>query len=309
MPYQQRTFLSYFLTWMVCLLWSTSIYAQTDQESKRVEEFFLLVQSVAKQESGTLHDVEKFLEEGVNPNILFAQNEHNETWLAPLHIATISLNLDLVRLLLKYGANPTLESHPHRRSGYVKMTPVWIIARRLSPLIEEGNTTSREYNENYEALKVLLKYANLRVQNPIDPLLKMDILTWATYLGLPEIVALALKAGANPQRQISLMGIAFEEASSLYPKDAKKYLDVIRILVEYEVDVFFQNSFGSNLLHLSAHFGDERLSRQLLEAGVPALKFNVFGITPALMAFQREHLILALFLKNAEMRACSKYVM
>lgn len=305
-----------------------------DGDLEKAERLFSLVESISMEESGdqgtfanvermvsalpwvrpgykdTLAEIEQLLQEGANPNILIARERYEGTKMGVLHVATSSshLDLDLINLLLEYRADPTLESQPNTTEN-IKMNPIFIVARRFLVLEAElqGNGVSPQPRQTFqimhEALRLLVKHANLRVHNPRDPLMQVDILALATYKGWPVIVQEALKSGADPlHRNISLTQVAFEAAlnESNIKQSGKRYLQVIDSLIEHGDDPkVVDQTYNTNLLHFASFVGSQLHVRRFLYAGVDPSHLNVAGEPPALMAFREKHYEIARTLSNA----------
>lgn len=290
---------------------------ESNELFKKTEKLFLLVEGVARQLpeiEGTLDDVEALLMEGIDPNAMVGTIDDGKVMaLAPLHLATYFFHLDLIELLLNYGADPALESRSDGQEAHFQIRPLFMVTRRFDTMqaaLVQQRAKPQELQETYQVLKLFIQHTDLEFSNPIDPISQFDILEWATRRGLPHIVKLAFERGAQlGQRNPPLILIAFELAKRIpFLSGAKKYLEVIEILLDHGDNPHVLDNIGANLLHLAAYFGDEALSRKLLYAGVSAFHFNEFGITPSVIASRRGHYKLSQLLKDAQM-ICPSQVM
>lgn len=150
-------------------------------------------------EAGHAKKVEELLEKGANPNIKTSIRWYHG-W-TPLHIAVYERNLDIVRLLIKYGANINAKT-------YNRETPLHIAV----------------YEGHWDVAKLLIDHGadvNARNNNGSTPL------HIAAERGFLDIVQLLLEKGADP----NILDSKARTPANLAAK--KGYENVVALLKEY----------------------------------------------------------------------------
>lgn len=188
-------------------------------------------------ESGNLDDVEKLLKNGTNSNT--RDDRPNTYRKSPLYAAVEQGNLDMVRLLRKYNANPDMTPRYHQRPLIVAIDNKYvdIVASLL------------EANVNQKPQRANPKLQNKDNGSPLSHALKS---------GNIEIVRLLLNAGAKIELNPSW------DRESLFFAVNKGYIDIIKLILVEGTDIGILNE-GETMLHAAARYGQRDIVECLLD--------------------------------------------
>lgn len=173
--------------------------------------------------------VELLLQHGVNPNI------KNSYGFAPIHMAMSSSEVELLQLLVKYGANID-----------IRIGKGWISG---------GDTalTRSISNNNFEVTKLLLENgANPDISNSN----KEFPLTIAFNYDHQNIIELLLKYKANPNSSYFL-AIAV----------SRDDIELAKLLIHYMADPNILDDNKSAPLHIAVEHNNEEMIKLLIKAG------------------------------------------
>jgi len=205
--------------------------------------------------------VKRFLDLGVNVNI---KSFFGGT---PLHIASYYEYKDIVKLLIKAGANPNARNRYsggtplHHASNYGhKYIVKLLIKAGANPNIADnyGNTPLHDAscNGHKDIVKLLLKVgANPNVINEYGN----TPLHLALIKVYKEIVKLLLKVGANPNvsNNNGITPLCFASSN-------KEHNDTIKILLKAGANPNVSNSVGVTSLRVASYYGHKDIIKTLI---------------------------------------------
>ena len=208
---------------------------------------------------------------GANPNI---QNRDGTT---PLMLATLSKNIETMKLLLDAGADVTIEHHSGQTAVYM--------ARDLQ--FVDGVTLLEG------------RQAAAPAPAPANPDQDARLERAAFDQSIAEVTA-ALDAGANVNHVGHDSGYTPLTTAIHYPDGNSTVLPIIRLLIDRGADVNMPNYRGDAPLHVAAHFNNVPVIDILLEAGADVHVRTHGGFTPREVARQLLNYAAATRLEAAE---------
>jgi len=215
-----------------------------------------------KKGSQKLKSIQKILDEGQNPNI-----QTKISYYTPLMFACINNDVNLVKLLLKYKADPNIKN-------------------------SSGSTSFMFacHNGNIEIIKLLLKkYKNINDRNYVTSFtpLYIAIINPSIDGYNKDITKLLLKSGADPNIKYIddntvLMAIYFNQKNSV---------DIIKLLLKYGAKINTKNKLGNSALMISVGlYNNLKTTKLLLKNGADPNIKNIKGETPLMMAYRKENI-------------------
>lgn len=206
-----------------------------------------------------LDEVLKVLRGKERKRALETKHKDGDDFMTPLIIAARNGNLDVVEILLSYGAD--VEAR-----GIVKiddevldgLTPLW------------GATTAG----HIDVLKLLIEK-----KAEVDGKLRTGStpLRCAAYNGRLDIVSYLVENGAD------VNACKNDETSPLFPACSNGHTNVVEFLIKHGANVNVQDENGNTALHDAAKQGHNKIANKLLSHGALQLQ-NVHGLTPLLLA-------------------------
>lgn len=206
-----------------------------------------------------LDEVLKALRGKERKRALETKHKDGDDFMTPLIIAARNGNLDVVEILLSYGAD--IEAR-----GIVKiddevldgLTPLW------------GATTAG----HIDVLKLLIEK-----KAEVDGKLRTGStpLRCAAYNGRLDIVSYLVENGAD------VNACKNDETSPLFPACSNGHTNVVEFLIKHGANVNVQDKNGNTALHDAAKQGHNKIANKLLSHGALQLQ-NVHGLTPLLLA-------------------------
>jgi ankyrin repeat protein len=175
-----------------------------------------------------------------------------------LHAAAFWGRLEITRILLDRGANPSSENGEGE-------TPL--------NLVSQGNHADER---GIGIARLLLERGvdvNARTKKNVVPL------HWAAHKGRLTIVQALLDHGANVDVETEWGDTALHQVSR-GDCDSQEHVGIARLLLEHGVDVHVQNKYLDSALHLAAFNGRLETMRLLLEHGANPNVGNDQGLTP-----------------------------
>ena len=168
---------------------------------------------------------------------------------SPLYVTVPILDsVDIMRWLLKHGANPSVQTN-------IRRTPLHCAA----------------YNANLEAVQVLLEYgADVSLRDTEDGNTPLhDVLTEIRISPLPEgkvveIVRRLLEYGANPNIRSADGSTPLHHASSCGS------LEATSLLLHYGANIDEKDGEGKTSLQVASSYGHDSIMKLLLEQGAAA---------------------------------------
>ncbi len=209
--------------------------------------------------------IESLLKKGADVNATTPKG------IMPLHLASMIGDVEIVRILLKHGANPNKAVEPWDYKG---LTPLLAALLANKP----------------EVIEVLLK-------NGADPNAVIEyrdyegktLLHVCAMEGYKEIAEVLLKNGADPDKKclVKDKGKRVEDYSPIFEAIIKGRNDIGEILIEHGADVNLKRRNGWTPLHLASFWALEEIVSTLLEHGAFINERNNVegkGFTPMVVA-------------------------
>ncbi|XP_074115360.1 uncharacterized protein LOC141538006 [Cotesia typhae] len=185
--------------------------------------------------------VEKLIDHGADLN----SRKGSYLW-TPLHVAIEAVREEAAKLLVRKGADVNLPCDDAIRTG---CTPFHVAIE-----------TNRE-----KLIKFLLK-------NKADVNTKLKLFSWpifsATTLGNPKIVRSLIDHGASINLPVDDQDSPYFSFTPLHIAATFKHSKVVRVLLDYDVDIDAVTNQGDTALHLALLRPNEAVVKQLLIAGI-----------------------------------------
>lgn len=241
--------------------------------------------------------INKLLECGANVNARTSDSSNN---LTPLHIATVAKNSDMIKILLKHGANPNMKTCVNSSEEDEQKTALELafcassvdLYDILLPITDRVNLNhimvQLVYNKNSNGVKKLLEFG-LDPDGSYSSDDDINLLHMAANTGSNDVVGTLIKFNANVNiPSFSEMGV-----TPLHRACAMGYLDVVKTLIEVghaTVDVFDNSGFTP--LHCACCNGYIDITNTLIASNasvnITSLKMCK-GLTPLHLACSEGH--------------------
>jgi ankyrin repeat protein/mRNA-degrading endonuclease RelE of RelBE toxin-antitoxin system len=184
-----------------------------------------------------ISDVRRLLNDGADPNSIYAMNENGDT---PLHIAVAHESLAMVKLLIEHDADMEAKN----------------VQQNITPLF-----FACVPKDNYILEYMLDHGANVNARGPNGS----TLLSMACYAGYPEKVTLLLNKGAD----VSLKDK--KGRTALHFACKYKSPQIVKILLTKGADINAKSE-GGTPLHFACFYRNDKVVQFLLQAGAD---FNI----------------------------------
>jgi ankyrin repeat protein len=231
-----------------------------------------LIQAAA---AGNAAAVEELLQQGADIN---AQGRFGNT---PLMMAVQSDKVDMVKLLLKKGADPD------GLGGAALLTAIDGDNLEIVKLLLEGgaNTDVAENDGTTPLTKAVQRnhtaMVKLLLEKGANPNTWSPPLYFAAGQGDVEVVRLLLDHGADINETNA------NQTTALHQATLNGRAAVVKLLIERGAKIEAKDQFGATPLHEAAHWGQPEAARELLDRGANVQARDDHGDTPLHIAAHR----------------------
>lgn len=239
-----------------------------------------LTQAVTKEDLST---VRQLIFEGASVN------QANNIKHTPLQLASILGNIEIVRLLLDAGADPSTVCEDN---GYTPLDVAAVLGnRKVVELLTKGRPQDlhRKNLMGETPLHLATEFGRLEVAKfLLEQRVNPDIINEnentplhiAASKGHLDFIDLLLENKANPDLQRKLDG-----CTPLHAAAFSGHLDVVNTLLDHGVNLNALDNTGNTPLHLAAYKGYKATAESLVTAGGDLDAMNHSGQTPAMLAY------------------------
>lgn len=218
------------------------------------------------------------------------QND-SEKKMTALHVTAQKGHLEILKELLRCGANPNLKDtffqtplHYAAHHGHVLIVRELILGNALIDVKNTSGSTPlhiASWRGHVSVIKELIAYnANINLQNKLGSALRSAV----TY-GKVEVVEELIKNGANIDLKNEFNETPLHHATIGNCK--RTILEVIKILTDHSIDIDAQDALGNTPLHWAVLWGNNLLvTKELILQGADVTIKNKSGKTPLDIAIQ-----------------------
>lgn len=243
------------------------------------------------------YKIRKSLQNGFNPNYIFKKYK----FATALIIASEIGNIEIVKLLLEYGADTDIQTENRVTALISAIANDHIEIVKL--LLEYGADTNVQDEDgwvplmsateigNIEIVKLLLEYRadiNIKTKNGGTALII------ASQNGYIEVVKLLLEHSADTNVQDE------NEVTPLMFASSNGYIEIVKLLLEYNVDTNVQGENGVTALMFASQNGYIEIVKLLLEHNVDTNIQAENGATALMLASKNGHIDLVKLLSEYE---------
>ena len=243
-------------------------------------------------ENDAIHIAAEILKGGADPNITI-EDTIGQIW-TPLMIATMKGFDDIVNLLIQYNVNVNLKNRIGATALYITIMFGNNVIHIATDLLKSGADPNIKTNDGWTPLMIaMLKgfddiIVNLLIQYNVNVDLQNNNGATALYIACENNAihgaTALLKSSADPN---------IKERSGWTPlmiATAKGFGDIVNLLLQYNVDVDAQNTFGDTALHIACKSNAIHIATDLLKSGAdPTISNTTTKQTPLMLALSRRY--------------------